>query len=214
MEIKKSTTTNKFKKIIIILIIILVVVFLFFQLYFFAYHDNYLKYPGNGIPHFSKNKAVKNINNEMTDFFSQQESFLFEKESAEFSNIFFDNILSDIKFQSNLKLVGPETMLRFNIRVNSGKADIFIGDVEYVITPSEAVILQNGNEIYKEDRGNFIKGISIWKKGNNNPVASIVLGGGSYGKDVNFSFPASISIELKKGSSGIIGQWEWQRGFE
>lgn len=73
--------------------------------------------------------------------------------------------------------------------------------------------MQNGNEIYKEDRGDLVKGISIWKKGNNNAIASIVLGG-SGGKDVNFNFPASISIELKKGSFGVIGQWEWQRGFE
>lgn len=168
--------------------------------------DNGLSYPGNGLPIISKNKPVDKINIEMQNYFGKYE---FIKPNG--NNLIFSNIPHPIKYQSSFNLKGPEINFALDISLNTGKAVINIGDIEYTTTPNESTIIQGNKKIWFTDDKKIIK-ISIEKTGNQSS-ARLWSEGFAGGSDVILDFPANISIELFENSSGVIGQWKWQRGI-
>jgi len=194
----------------IALSILLVLVFVIVLSYLYINQkaqSNNLSYPGNGMPLISKNKPVDKINIEMHNYFGKYE-FL----KPEGDNLVFNNIPHSIKYQSSFSLKGPETNFALDIFLNTGKAIINIGDIEYTITPNESTIIQGNEKIWFTDDKQIIR-ISIEKTGNQS-AARLWSEGFAGGSNVILDFPANISIELFKNSSGVIGQWKWLRGFK
>lgn len=201
----------------IFFVAILALLFFSFSLKSEPVHDGALVYPGNGFPHFSKDEPVENLNTEMQDYFRRY-SFL----EVNGSNIIFNDMPSVIKYESSLDVSGPKTNLALDISVASGKAIITIGDIEYIITPDESVIMQSSKKIFpvtEMDLALFennpkIFGIRLYKIGDNSPFVGFSVYGTYAGDYTDLNFPANISIELTENSSGKIGQWKWIRGLK
>ena len=201
--------TKKRKYFFIALLVLLVLVFIV-ALSFICYPEsqsNSISYPGNGLPLISKNKPVDKINIEMQNYFGK---YKFLKSNG--NNLVFNNIPYYVKYQSSFSLKGPETNFALDLSLNTGKAVINIGDIEYTITPNESTIMQDNKKIWFTDDKKIIK-ISIEKIGNQS-AARLWSEGFAGGSNVILDFPANISIELFENSSGVIGQWKWLRGFK
>ena len=164
-------------------------------------------YPGNGLPLISKSKPVDKINIEMQSYFGKYE-FL----KPDGNNLTFSDIPYSVKYQSSFNLEGTETNFALDISLNAGKAIIDIGNVEYIITPNESTITQDNKKIWFTNEKKIIK-ISIEKIGDQS-TARLWSKGFAGGDNVILNFPANISIELLENSSGVIGQWNWLRGFK
>lgn len=178
---------------------------------FNLYADNsLLKYPGNGIPLFSKSVPIKPLNQEMKKYFGEKTEFSVGKNTIKFGNLPQDTI-----FHSTFQIAEHSFYLELIIQITSGKAVVAIGEVTYVIVSAsdESSIAQYGKTIYSEKNRN-IDGISLVAGDKNIEVAYLGGEGRANGKEVKISFPATITITLLKGSSGYIGSWQWSRGFK
>lgn len=168
----------------------------------------YLKYPGTGIPHLSKNKAIKELNDEVKRYASSYSQITFSQGRMNFKDI------SGFKFRSVSRLTGPSYCFRVPLSIMSGTCTVTIGDVSYLFGPKGFKVTEKGRVIFesKEERPIDII-VEVFSRSNsstrfhsNEKLMAIV--------NIGFIDPASISISLDNKCSGWIGPWEWLRGYE
>lgn len=152
-----------------------------------------------------KLKLIQALNREMKDFFANREPFVVKDSAIE-----FNSIPQDTKFQSRNELIGPVLNLSLPLSLHKGKMIITIGTVKFVILPDGYSIFQNDEIIYESNDKNF-KGINIEKElvsGNKKvAVARLMFPRATIGDYVNIDFPVLITVEIYRGSIGILGQW-------
>lgn len=170
-----------------------------------------LKYPGNGIPILSKDKPVKKFNDKMFDFFSKQQGVTIKDK-----NILFKESESDILFESQCFLSKEPLTLKIPFMLQKGKITISIGKIDFVITPTRAIIYENDIEMKSKDISG-IKGISL-NTGyglDNVPETNVYIVSDGYadGLRVKLAFPSYITIRVSRGSIGIFEKFMWGRGY-
>jgi len=167
-----------------------------------------LKYPGNGFPHLSKNKPIKELNAEIQRQAESSRQITFSQGRISFNDV------SGFEFNSSRALNGPRYCLRVPLSIEKGSCTIRIGDVSYLVGQEGFRVTEKGKVVFesKEDKPIdiivevFSRSNSSTRFHNKDSLLEIVY--------VSFSEPAMISISLDDNCSGWIGPWEWLRGYE
>ena len=174
--------------------------------------EGVLRYPGNGLPILSKNKPVKELNEEAVSFFADQPHFKIVD-----SRIVFDVVPATVLFQSQHELLGPQFAISLPLRVSHGKVIVTVGDVEFKIFPNECYIYQREKLIYQSSAPHF-EGISLERgfvTGDESAaVARLRFSRSAMGDYVDVQLPAVIKVEIIEGSSGELEPWLWLRGYK
>jgi hypothetical protein len=167
-----------------------------------------LKYPGNGFSHFSKNKVIGDLNDEIQRQASSYPSIKFSQGKMIFKDI------SAFNFRSSRALIGPNYCLRVPLLIEKGSCRIEIDGVSYLVDRWGFRVLEHGKMVYesKDDKPVDII-VEVFSPSNsstrfhfvNKPVEIVQVG---------FSDQANISIFLDENCSGTLGPWEWLRGYE
>ena len=190
-----------------ILLILLTVCIITTATYSICLSADHLKYPGNGIPIFSKPKPIKELNKEIEHQAESYPGITFSRGRMSFSNV------SGFDFTSSKSLIGPTYSLRVPISIEKGSCTIKIGDVSYLINHEGFSVTEKGKVVFESKKE---RPIDI--------IAEVCFASSStrfHSKErlmeivhVSFSEPAVINISLNDKCSGWIGPWEWLRGYE
>jgi hypothetical protein len=168
----------------------------------------HLKYPGNGLPHLSKDKPIKELNAEIQRSSQSNPKIKFSQGRMSFNDV------SGFEFTSSKTVIGPRFCIRVPLSIDRGSCTIRIGDVSYFISQEGLKVTEKGKVVFESKKEKPIDIISeVFSPSNSSTrfhstqrLMEIVK--------VSFSEPAVISISLNDNCSGWIGPWEWLRGYE
>lgn len=194
--------STKKKKIIYAYISIAIICFAF--LAYFEKRESELKYYKYGIPIPLDllNEKIEPLNKEMADY------FLTQNDNLDISNesININNPKQRLVFRSSKSITDSEFDIKMPVNVSQGKITIIFENIEFLVMPEEAMIYQDGKEIYRETNKEKISEIRLVKHRDAPGVAYI-----DAGTNLQVAVPLKITIEIEVGSIGSIGPWKWIR---
>jgi hypothetical protein len=170
--------------------------------------EEYLKYPGNGSSHISKNKPIKELNAEIQRQAVSNARISFSKDRMHFHDV------TEFEFKSSRAVIGPQFCLRVPLSIDTGSCAIKIGEVTYLISEEGFKVKEKGKVVFETKKEKPVDIVAeVFSPSNSSTrfhskqrLIEIV--------NVSFSEPAVISIILNNNCSGWIGPWEWLRGYE
>lgn len=170
--------------------------------------SNFLKYPGNGFPHLSKDKPIAALNGE-----------ILEKAKA-YSGVSFANgvmkfkVVKGYMLNSSKRFNGDSFCISLPINIEKGECIIKVGNLTFMVTDKTYIVFNGKSKIL--DRTNVnIKEIIIERFSVSNSSIRYEAGGTLPEiLNVKINTPADISIQIKDNSVGFIGPWTWERGYE
>jgi len=171
------------------------------------------RYPGNGIPHVSKNVEIKDLQDEIIEY-----SKGFSSINHQNGRIIFHNA-NKFKFVSDKKLSGEKPGdVRFSVqiyvKIEKGNLTLEIGDVRYRVTGHSVVVENNGKLIYSNDAVQ-VRSIIMEKFSEKTVSTRLETDKTLLGVwNVAVSTPATIGIQIDGDGSGYLGPWVWIRGYE
>jgi hypothetical protein len=191
-----------------IIAILLVVFIVVGATYSLCLAEEHLKYPGNGFPHFSKNKPIIELNAEIQRQVKSNRKITFSQGRMIFNDV------SGFKFTSSKSLIGQRFCLSIPLSIDKGSCTIKIGDVMYFVDQDVFRVTEKGKVVFESKKEKPVDIIAeVFSRSNSSTrfhskrrLMEIV--------NVSFSEPAVISITLDGNCSGWIGPWEWLRGYE
>ncbi len=166
------------------------------------------RYPGNGIPHLSKDMSIKALNEEIVEYGKHFPNVRKDGERIVFRNV------NGFSFKSSKNIKGQRFCIKLSLRIEHGKCEIIIGDVRYRITERGLLISQGEREVYKKDAERVSDVIlEVFEKANSSTRVYSEHGLLEI-QNVSIGTPTSIQIMLSDDCTGYIGPWMWLRGYE
>jgi hypothetical protein len=166
-----------------------------------------LKYPGNGVPYFSKNIEIRALRDEIVRY------------SASFSSIdhqegkFTFHDVNNYKFVSTQRISGEKFNLGVDLAVDKGNCIIEVGDVRYKVT-SGGIVIENDDKVVYSNNATRIRSITIESFTDHNFTTRLHTDNKLIGIfKIHISMPAMIGIHLNDDFNGYIGPWLWLRGY-
>lgn len=167
-----------------------------------------LRYPGNGLPFFSKNREITQLAEELLLYSHRFPSFEQRK-----GRILFHGTQS-FSFTSTTPLVGPDYSLRINLGLDCGGCRISIGNLEYLVSSKDVAVRQDGKELLSNLDAR-VRSISLTCFGKNNSSTTLESDTTTIATITTaVTTPAVIRVDIAPGSSGYLGPWLWLRGYE
>ncbi|HNQ78767.1 MAG TPA: hypothetical protein PK747_01275 [Acidobacteriota bacterium] len=169
--------------------------------------SNSYQYPGDGIPYFSKNRSIEDLEQDIGTYAQTLPGAKQEKDKLVFRNI------NGFKFKSHKAIGKGSFALRAKVKAEKGKCKLEFGSLHFDIRADELLIENKGKVLYSEHISK-LEEIEIARASNN--TGSVII----FGREGLFKIfdlleieePLIIIIELDDDFSGHIGPWVWVRG--